>query len=45
MYHMLWTHTHPYSAFKQLLFGSEARTAGVYDEDGVLTASFGRVFN
>jgi hypothetical protein len=36
---------YPYSAFKQLLFGSAAGTAGVYDEDGVFTASVGRVCN
>lgn len=34
-----------YSAFKQLLFGSEAGTAGDYDEDGVFTASLERVCN
>jgi hypothetical protein len=34
---------YPFSAFMQLLFGSEAGTAGVYDEDGVFTASFERV--
>jgi len=36
---------YPHSAFKQLLFGSEEGTAGVYDEDGVFTASLERVCN
>ena len=43
MYHTLWTPMH--FAFKQLLFGSEAGMAGVYDEEGGFTASLERVCN
>jgi hypothetical protein len=36
---------YPYNAFKMLSFGSEAGTVGVYNEDGVFTASLERVCN